>query len=323
MMRVLFGALVLIGTLASAAAEDVDLTAPGWHGNAIAYSRYRTGQHPDTGPYPAQEQVSEDLHILEKNWKIIRLYGSDQHSEDVLAVIRREKIGLKVMLGVWLDGKPEKLNFNSLQIVRAIRLANEYPEIVIAVNVGNEALVSWSDHRITEAQALSYVAQVKASTRCPVTVADDALYWRDPAAKLADAVDFITMHAYPVWNGENIDIAMASTTRTYEAVRAAHPDKTIVIGEAGWPTFTDSPKNPPGAGSEANQIRYYRELNDWAKASGITTFVFEAFDEPWKGTGTEGHWGLFTEARQAKPVMQDVYPRQAAELPAGQNKDVK
>jgi len=22
-------------------------------------------------------------------------------------------------------------------------------------------------------------------------------------------------------------------------------------------------------------------------------FFFEAFDEPWKGNGTEGHWGLF------------------------------
>ena len=26
----------------------------------------------------------------------------------------------------------------------------------------------------------------------------------------------------------------------------------------------------------------------WAEASEVTTFVFEAFDEPWKGKGTEG-----------------------------------
>lgn len=307
MKRLLLCILFFVGSLATAGAGD-DLATPGWHGNAIAYSGYRAGHHPDLGRFPSPEQVLEDLRILEKNWKYIRLYSAGQNSEDVLATIRREKINLKVMLGVWLNGNPEKLNANSLQIVRAIRLANEYPDIVMAVNVGNEILVSWSDHRLTEPQALSYFSQVKAAVRCPVTVADDSLYWRDPAAKLAGAVDFIVMHTYPAWNGEDIDTAMASTIRVYEMVRTAHPDKTIVIGEAGWPTFTDSPKNAASAGSEAKQLRYYQELNAWAKSAGITVFVFEAFDEPWKGSGTEGHWGVFNEARQAKSVMQELYP---------------
>jgi exo-beta-1,3-glucanase (GH17 family) len=314
MKRWLLCILFLVGTLASAGAAD-DLATPGWHGRAIAYSGYRAGQNPDLGRYPSPEQVLEDLRILERNWKYIRVYSADRHAEDVLATIRREKIGLKVMLGVWLNGKPEKLNSNSLQIVRAIRLANEYPEIVAAVNVGNEILVSWSDHRLTEARALAYVAQVKAAVRCSVTVADDSLYWRDPAAKLAEAVDFITLHTYPAWNGEDIDTALASTIRVYEIVHAAHPDKTIVIGEAGWPTFADSPKNVPGAGSEAKQLRYYQELNAWAKSAGITVFVFEAFDEPWKGSGTEGHWGVFNEARQAKAAVRELYPAPTVEPP--------
>jgi exo-beta-1,3-glucanase (GH17 family) len=314
MTRWLLCVLFLVGTLISAGAAD-DLAAPGWHGNAIAYSGYRAGQNPDLDRYPSSAQVLEDLRILEKNWTYIRVYSADRHSEDVLETIRREKIGLKVMLGVWLDTKPDMLNRNFLQIVRAIRLANAYPDIVAAVNVGNEVLVSWSDHRLGEPQMLSYVARVKAAVHCPVTVADDSLYWRDPAAKLAGAVDFITMHTYPVWGGEDIDTAMASTVRTYEAVRAAHPDKTIVIGEAGWPTFTDNPKSAPGTGSEAKQLRYYRELNAWAKSAGVTVFVFEAFDEPWKGNGTEGHWGLFSEAREAKVVMRELYPERSAGLP--------
>lgn len=315
MKRFALAAFFLLGALAFAAD---DLTSPGWHGAAIAYSGYRAGQHPDLGPYPTQEQVSEDLNILAKNWTYIRLYSADRHSADVLETIRREKLGLKVMLGVWLDGKSEMLNANSLQIVRAIRLANEYPDIVAAVNVGNEILVSWSDHRLSEAQALSYVAQVKAGVRCPVTVADDSLYWRDPGAKLAEAVDFITLHTYPAWNGEDIDTAMASTIRVYELVRAAHPGKTIVVGEAGWPTFTDNPKNAPGAGSEAKQQHYFQELNGWAKSAGVTVFVFEAFDEPWKGAGTEGHWGLFSETRKAKAAMRELYPERYAGAPSSQ-----
>jgi exo-beta-1,3-glucanase (GH17 family) len=314
MRRLLLGLAFFVGLVGAAADE---LTVPGWHGGAIAYSGYRTGQRPDSGPWPTQEQVLQDLRIVEKNWKYIRVYGSDRHSEDVLQVIRREKLGLKVMLGIWLDGKPEKLNDNTLQVLKAIQLANDYPDIVAAVNVGNEALVSWSDHRLTEERMLGYFAQVKAAVRCPVTVADDSLYWRDPSAKLADVVDFITLHTYPAWGGEDIDTAMTSTIRVYDMVHAAHPGKTIVIGEAGWPTFTDNPKNAPGAGSEAKQVRYIRELDAWAQSAGVTVFVFEAFDEPWKGGGTEGHWGVFDEARQPKAVMRDG-PQTVAAAPSGQ-----
>jgi exo-beta-1,3-glucanase (GH17 family) len=311
--------LLLVIAAVPAAAEDssqsMNLAVPGWHGNAIAYSGYRMGQHPDLHVYPTQDQVLQDLRILEKNWKIIRLYSSDQHAEDVLQVIRRGSIHLKVMLGVWLRTKPDMLNQNSLQIVRAVRLANAYPDIVAAVNVGNEILVSWSDHRLTEDQALAYLAQVKRAVRCPVTIADDSLYWRNPAAKLAEAVDFITMHNYPQWSGEDIGTALASTIRVYETVRSAHPGKTVVIGEAGWASYTDDPKNGPRAGSEEKEKRYYEELTAWAEANAVTVFVFEAFDEPWKGSGTEGHWGLFSEGRKAKQVTRERFPELASDLP--------
>ncbi len=328
MRRLLVHSFLLLLLFAlPAAAEDawqsVNLAEPGWHGNAIAYSGYRTGQHPDLYRYPTQDQVAQDLRILAKNWKIIRLYSADQHAEDVLQVIRREHIHLKVMLGVWLSGNPDRLNQNSLQIVRGVRLANTYADIVAAVNVGNEILVSWSDHRLSEDRALAYLAQVKHAVRCPVTVADDSLYWRSPAAKLAGAVDFITLHAYPLWGGEDIDAAMASTIKTYEAVRDAHPGKTVVIGEAGWASFTDNPKNVPGAGSEIKQKRYYDELTTWAAANAVTVFVFEAFDEPWKGSGTEGHWGLFGEDRRAKAVMRDAFPELVAIAPASESKESK
>jgi exo-beta-1,3-glucanase (GH17 family) len=269
--------------LSSALAAD--LTVQKWHGNAIDYSGYRAGQNPQLNRFPTQAQILEDLKILERNWKLIRLYGGDQHSQDVLEVIRREKIPIQVMLGVWLDGHPEKQAENVAQMATGIRLANEYKDIVVAVSVGNEILVSWSDHKLTEERAIEYVQQVKKAVSCPVTVADDVLYWRQPEAKMAGAVDFITMHAYPMWGGED-----------------------IVLGEAGWATYTNSKQNAPRAGDEKKQKRYYEELTAWAKANDVTMFWFEAFDEPWKGSGTEGHWGLFTEGRKAKPAMQGLFP---------------
>jgi exo-beta-1,3-glucanase (GH17 family) len=286
----------------------VDLTRQQWNGNAICYSGYRLGQHPDKEIFPSQAQVLEDLRILERNWKLIRVYGSDQHSRDVLEVIRKNRIELKVMLGMWMSGKPGKQAVNEKQVAYGIQLANEFPDIVAAVNVGNEALVSWSDHRMEEAAIVAYVDRVRKAVKCPVTVADDVLYWTKPGNQLVDHVDFITLHTYPLWGKQDIENGLSGTVANYEKVRALYPAKTIHLGEVGWATYTEGEQHAPRAGSEENAKRYYGEINAWARAHGVTAFIFEAFDEPWKGQGTEGHWGLFSESRKAKLVMQDLYP---------------
>ena len=63
-------------------------------------------------------------------------------------------------------------------------------------------------------------------------------------------------------------------------------------------------------------------MTAWAKANNVTTFFFEAFDEPWKGGGTEGHWGLFSEGRKAKLAMQGLYPELKPEGPTSPSYDV-
>ena len=49
---------------------------------------------------------------------------------------------------------------------------------------------------------------------------------------------------------------------------------------------------------------------EWSDTEGIITFVFEAFDEPWKGSPEpmepEKHWGLFKVDRSPKLVVQDL-----------------
>ncbi len=50
---------------------------------------------------------------------------------------------------------------------------------------------------------------------------------------------------------------------------------------------------------------------DWSNQKQILTFVFEAFDEPWKGSDDpqepEKHWGMFTVDRKPKLAMQESY----------------
>ncbi|MBC8181367.1 hypothetical protein H8E88_09600, partial [candidate division KSB1 bacterium] len=140
--------------------KEINILGKNWTGNAISYSGYRDGQNPQKFIYPSQEEITEDLKILEKNWKLIRTYGSDKHSQDILEVIRREKIQLKVMLGAWLDKEPEYETDNAKQIEKCIQLANEFTDIVVAVSVGNEALVFWSSHPVPEDKVINYVKQV-------------------------------------------------------------------------------------------------------------------------------------------------------------------
>ncbi len=301
--------------------KTFDLTQQKWLGRCISYSGYREGQNPQEQIYPSQDEILEDLRILEKNWLMIRTYGADQHSEDVLQVIRREKINLKVLLGIWLDGEPGHEQDNARQIETGIRLANEYTDIVAAVNVGNEILVHWSNHKVPEDKAIQYVKQVQEAVEQPVTVADDFLFWRDHGQRLAEEVDFIAMHTYPMWGRQDIDTAMPVTIEHFESVRNALPGKTIVITEAGWATYTVGELHAPRAGDEVKQKRYFNELMAWSKENNVNVFFFEAFDEPWKGTGTEGHWGLFSVDRKAKLAMQEWYPELMPDGPTSPSYD--
>ena len=77
---------------------------------AVAYSGYRSGQHPgqgEGGVYPTEEQVLEDLRILTRdlNFGLIRLYDSGEHAKTVLKLIREHQLPVRVMLGIWLSAE--------------------------------------------------------------------------------------------------------------------------------------------------------------------------------------------------------------------------
>ena len=74
-------------------------------GNAICYSGYRTGQSPGDKIYPSLEEIREDLQILHKNWRLLRLYDCSPHAERVLEVIEADGLPFQVMLGAYLGAE--------------------------------------------------------------------------------------------------------------------------------------------------------------------------------------------------------------------------
>ena len=297
---------------------------------AICYSGFRHGQHPDRGSgavNPTDAQILEDLKLLATNrFNLIRLYDSQENSESVLKLIQANNLPLKVLLGAWLDAEVNNPNCpwlkqpypadklaankqkNALEVENAIRLANTYSNVVIAVAVGNEALVDWNDHMVPVDSVIGYVRRVKKAVAQPVTVADNYNWWAKQGGRLAREVDFLSVHTYPEWENKDIAEAMPYSIANLQAVRNAFPDKRLVITEAGWATVAR--EFGPRASAE-KQRRYFDNLYAWAGKMNITTFFFEAFDEDWKGDvndpqGAEKHWGIFDIDRKPKAGFADA-----------------
>jgi exo-beta-1,3-glucanase (GH17 family) len=299
------------------------------YGNAICYSGYRDGQNPREEIYPSYQEVKEDLLILKQNWDFLRIYDCGPHAELVLDVIRTEGLHFKVMLGVdmaaemsnphcpWGADFSDQILFvnkqkNSKEIDRMIELARNYSDIVFAVSVGNEASVEWTDHMVSVESLVNYVKQIKNEINVPVTFCENYVPWTYKLEPLVEVLDFISIHTYPAWEYRTMEDALEYTKQNYYSVADHYPNKPVIITEAGWTTASNGRGIEPWNANQDLQMEYYKQLTAWCTAEQILTFVFEAFDEPWKGSPDplepEKHWGLFRLDRAPKLVMEETYP---------------
>ena len=272
----------------------------------VSYGPFREVQAPG-GVLPSREEIREDLRILAPQWDAIRVYSSQPPTDTILSVIAEEQLPLRVVVGAWIA--PDDPTANAAEVAAAIALAQEYPEVVLAVTVGNESQVDWSAHRTAPEVVLDAIRTVRGAVTQPVSTADDYNFWNKPHShQLAAEVDFLVLHAYAMWNGQTLEDAVPWTSATVAAIQAEHPDLPIVLGETGWATAL----NPEGSearyirapAGEAEQARFYAAMTAWAAEARQSYFYFEAFDEPWKGSAdpreVEKHWGLYTVDRTPK-----------------------
>ena len=298
------------------------------HGNAICYSGYREGQSPREGVYPSYEEIREDLLLLSRNWKYLRLYDCGPHADIVLSVITRESMDFKVMLGVDLAAEMSNPHcpwgaeysdevlaanrrYNIDQLDRLVTLATSYKDIVFSASIGNEASVDWTDHMVPVSNLVAYARRVRGAIPQPVTFCENYVPWTYKLEPLVEELDFISIHTYPAWEYRSMEDALEYTRQNYHEVIHHYPGKPTIITEAGWTTASNGRGIEPKNASEELQASYYEQLMDWTNDEQILTFVFEAFDEPWKGSPhpqePEKHWGLFKVDRTPKLVMQGLY----------------
>ncbi|HET8723826.1 MAG TPA: hypothetical protein VFM53_06430 [Anaeromyxobacteraceae bacterium] len=289
------------------AARPLDPQRDGrWNGTGISYGPYRDGQRPG-GPSPTRDQMREDLALLQGRWGLLRLYAADEVAAEILSLVREERLPFQVMLGAWIAPGAEEANRR--QVETAVRLAAAYPDVVIALCVGNETQVDWSAHKVPEAELVRWIREARRGASVPVATADDFGYWLEPRSDaVAREVDFLVVHVYAMWNGKTLDEALEFTRGRYAAVAARHPGIPLVLGEAGWATRRhvegEQARLIRGEASEAAQRIFLEQFSDWVARDRIVSTWFEAFDENWKGgphpDEVEKHWGLYRADRTPK-----------------------
>jgi exo-beta-1,3-glucanase (GH17 family) len=197
---------------------------------AISYGGYREKSR---DVQPTIEQLKEDLRILSAmGIKVLRTYNVQlPHASNVLKAIRELKKGnpgfeMYVMLGAWIDcknawtdQKPDhdsESEQNAGEIERAVKLSNQYPDIVKILAVGNEAMVRWAESYYVQPWVILkwvvYLQELKKDGKLPnelwITSSDDFSSWgggdtsyhTEDLEKLIKAVDYISMHTYPYHN---------------------------------------------------------------------------------------------------------------------------
>lgn len=279
----------------------------------VSYAPFRRGQSPFTEDIVIPvSQIDEDFAHLSTVTGCVRIYSVDQGLENVPALARKH--GLQVVLGMWIGRDREG---NAKQIEAGIRLANESPDVVRLLAVGNEALLRGE---ISEEALGALLKDVKARVTVPITYADVWEFWVKHRP-LADLVDVVTVHILPYWEDEPVPAgeAGAHLADIRKHVGEAFPGKSILIGETGWPS--QGRMRWGARATPADQARVLHDIVAFSKQSSYDLNLIEAFDQPWKrlSEGTVGgYWGLLdADTREPKfhwgePVSNHPHWREGA-----------
>lgn len=263
----------------------------------VCYSPFRDGQSPDSGIYPSETEIREDLTLLKPSVTAVRTYGVTHGLERIPAIAK--ELGIRCLAGAWISADP---NANQQEVHNLIAVAQAGQAEKVAV--GSEVLLR---HDLSKQELIVLVQQVKQQVSVPVSTGEVYQIWLDNP-DLAEACDYLLVHVYPYWEGLPCERALERIQAALERLVSAYPGKPIVLGECGWPS--EGQVKGQAVPDPVTQRRFVRQLVEWAKTRGVEVYLFEAFDERWK-TAHEGavgaHWGLFQSDRTMKPEVRKIW----------------
>ena len=216
-------------------------------------------------------QVRRRVGLIAPHTRWLRSFACTEGHELIPTVAREH--GLKTMVGAWISHDRER---NEREIHGLVTLAKA--GLVDIAVVGNEVLLR---EELPEQDLLGYLARVKAAVPDDVRVGCvDAYYLFLERPALAAACDVLLPNCYPFWEGADIGWAAHYLRRMHALVQAAGGEKPVIVAETGWP----GQGQPVGQAvpSDENAMRYFVDVQQWARREGVKLFYFASFDEPWK-----------------------------------------
>src|SRR5262249_48777205 len=133
-LSLIAGAWCWLGTPVTLEVAPIDVTRKV---DCVSYAPFREGQTPWNSQIVISEaQIAEDLAQLAGISKCVRIYSLENGLDKVPELAA--KVGLKVILGVWIGRNPLK---NAALIDDAVLLVKQHPGVITSVIIGSEVLL--------------------------------------------------------------------------------------------------------------------------------------------------------------------------------------
>jgi exo-beta-1,3-glucanase (GH17 family) len=275
------------------------------HGRFVAYEptalQVTNGRVTPADP----ASIRADLAVLRPRFDSLLTYDALHGAENIPSIAASLKFRA-LIIGVWDP-------LDDAEVSAAIDAAHHYPRLVAGVSLGNERLFSrHSDF----AGLIAVIANVRARLpHTPLSTSEPFhMYYPESAGALLGELDFLLVNVHPIfqpWFRDAPEDAGAQLVVNVVARLAQSYCGPILVKETGVPSA------PASAGfTAARQASFYRELRQRFPATRDHAFAyFAAFDAPWRSADAtpvpdahpeEAHWGLYDDARRAKPAAREL-----------------
>lgn len=284
--------------------------------NAVSDLGFNLGVNKADGSCKVSSDLSSDLDTISSYTKLVKIYSvSTCNTLEMLGPLLSEK-GFQAVLSVWpTDSTKFQLEKDTLSSLLPTISTSD----VKAILVGSEALyrgdLTASELSDSISQIKELVADIKdkdgnSYSGIPIGTVDSWNVLIDGANnEVLKTADVIYANAFSYWQGQAMNNASFSffddIMQALQSIQTAkgETDINFFVGETGWPTDGSNYEN--AYPSLDNAKEFYKEAVCAMRGWGVNTFVFEAFDEPYKqeektSGDTEKYWGVWDSDRNLK-----------------------
>jgi len=249
--------------------------------------------------------------VVNNSYNMIRFWRMTDYQKLILERIRDKNLSIKVQIAVDCDIhgsiSDEVAEQHKRLIDNAVKIAQQFPDLILGLSVGNENMASWMRAPFDIAYKIKDRAVYARETYgIPVTYnfVSENVWEEFGFQELVQELDYVNMHMYgaPIYDRDgdrsytpdvHFQAVLENEDIRYQKIPS---DKPLIIGETGWLTGYRRPSNLRGP---QFLFDYYKLITKHIYGTplemrkAVSMFYFELNNEAWKGH--DDGWGLYDE----------------------------